>query len=55
MGLLPLQCININSDIVYYLELIILWMIVAVLSYYIVLLLDKNKYTSFLLNGKQTK
>lgn len=54
MSLLQLQWINTTppSSFIYYIELALLWIFLSVLSYYAVLLLDKNKYTSFLFNGK---
>lgn len=55
MSLFPIGFINANEPLFYYIEIIVLWVVVSFLSYYAVLLIDKNRYMSFLLNGKRTK
>lgn len=52
MSLFPLVWMN-HEGTLYYVELTFLWSIVSALSYGAVLLLNKNKYTAFLLNGKR--
>ena len=55
MSLFPIGFINTKEPLFYYIEIIVLWVVLSFLSYYAVLLIDKNRYMSFLLNGKRIK
>lgn len=55
MSLFPIDFVSANDPLFYYIEIIVLWVVVSFLSYYAVSLIDKNRYMSFLLNGKRIK
>lgn len=55
MSLLPLQLISYEHRTLYYVLVLLLCCIVTVLSYYAVQFINRNRYTSLLLNGLRQK